>query len=161
MQRFKHGHAKQNRKSPTYSSWRGMMTRCYNKASKDYSRYGGEGCRVVARWHVFKKFLTDMGERPKGKTLDRISCELKLYCKKNCRWATKEQQARNKPGRKGQTSIYKGVYRRSDDKKWIAQIKVDDKRKYLGCFTSEKAAAEAYNKKAKNLWGDDAYLNPI
>jgi hypothetical protein len=36
-----------------------------------------------------------MGEKPVGKTLDRIN-NFKPYAKGNCRWATPTEQARNK-----------------------------------------------------------------
>jgi hypothetical protein len=38
--------------------------------------------------------LADMGERPKGTTIDRID-GTRGYCKDNCRWATRSEQQAN------------------------------------------------------------------
>lgn len=83
-------------KTSTYVVWRCMKSRCYNKNTNNYNRYGGKGITVCDRWlHSFENFLADMGERPYRYTLDRVDTN-KSYCKENCRWANYQQQANNK-----------------------------------------------------------------
>jgi len=83
-------------KTRTYAKWCGMKRRCYNKNEMNYPRYGGKGVKVCDRWlNSFENFLEDMGEAPKGLTLDRISPNGD-YEPTNCRWATIDEQARNK-----------------------------------------------------------------
>lgn len=90
-----HGHAKRGAKlSPTYRSWQAMLTRCTNPGVKSFADYGARGVTVCERWKTFTNFLTDMGERLPGTTLDREKNE-SGYEPGNCRWATKITQARN------------------------------------------------------------------
>lgn len=92
----KHGHST----TATYESWRNMKQRCYNPKDKSYPYYGGRGIKVCKRWREFVNFLEDMGERPNKKyTLDRIKNK-KGYCKANCRWATRKEQAGNRRNRR-------------------------------------------------------------
>jgi hypothetical protein len=88
----KHGYCA----SRTYKSWQSMKARCMNPTSPDYEEYGGRGITVCDRWkNSFENFLTDMGERPKGMTLDRKEND-RGYFKNNCRWATPTQQQHNR-----------------------------------------------------------------
>lgn len=59
------------------------------------------------------------------------------------------------------SSIYKGVYCDYEFNRWRAYITKDYKRIWLGSFRTEKEAALAYNKKAKELYGELAYQNPV
>lgn len=92
-----HKKNKQNRlwNSRSYSTWSGMMRRCNNKNHKQYPSYGARGILVCDRWHNFKSFYEDMGERPKGMSLDRIDNNLGYY-KENCRWTDRKTQNNNK-----------------------------------------------------------------
>lgn len=92
---YKHGHSIRNNYSPTYETWRGMLERCTNPNNKSYERYGGMGILVCEEWKDFQNFLQDMGERPEGKTLDRIN-PFGNYTRGNCRWATPSEQALNR-----------------------------------------------------------------
>lgn len=79
-----------------YHVWWGMIQRCENTNSISYKRYGARGITVCDEWHDFENFVSDMGRRPsEAYELDRIDND-KPYCKENCRWATKTQNARNR-----------------------------------------------------------------
>lgn len=61
------------------------------------------------------------------------------------------------------TSVYKGVSHRKRKNKefWEARISKNKKTYWLGMFKTEKEAAEAYNKKAKELYGEFAFQNNL
>jgi len=103
----KHGNCAE--RTPTYISWVQMIARCTNPKLVEYPRYGGAGVTVCERWRGFTNFLADMGDRPKGKTLDRWPNPAGNYELENCRWATPLEQSRNrqrKPKRDSETGRY-------------------------------------------------------
>lgn len=81
--------------TPTYGSWKHMIRRCTNPKSEQYANYGGRGIAVCERWLKFENFLADIGERPRGTTIDRYPNNDGHYEPGNCRWATATQQRRN------------------------------------------------------------------
>lgn len=83
-------------RTPTYSSWVNMRTRCENPNSTQWKWYGAKGVTVCDRWKTFALFLEDVGPRPSTKhTLDRID-GLKGYEPGNVRWVEHQQQCRNR-----------------------------------------------------------------
>ena len=118
---FRHGHNNINGQSPTYMSWASMKERCNNLKSLAYKWYGGRGIKVCERWNSsrgFINFLEDMGERPKGTTIERINNDGD-YEPSNCRWATMKEQNENK--RIKSDSIHKVLYTINGISKTVAQ----------------------------------------
>lgn len=95
---FKHGHARKGKLSKIYRIWQGMNQRCNDQKNKDYKHYGDRGIKVCYRWsnkkNGFENFYKDVGNPPKGKSLDRINNN-KGYFPGNWRWATPLQQHQN------------------------------------------------------------------
>lgn len=164
----KHGGYKDGKNSPEYQSYIAMIHRCYDPKRKGWEYYGGKGILVEDRWREpspqgFLNFLQDMGERPEGTSLDRIDGN-KNYSKENCRWASARVQAHNTNKAKNQnsTSKYRGASLRKNNGRFMARIGNGcGGYEWLGDFACEIEAAEAYNKRALEIFGDDAILNEI
>lgn len=85
---------------PSYQSYLHMIQRCSNPNNHAYKKYGGRGIKICDRWLEplgvgYKNFVSDMGERPEGTTLDRANNDGD-YEPSNCRWADWYTQQNNR-----------------------------------------------------------------
>jgi len=79
----------------TYTSWVCLNRRCFDTKHHKYKKYGKRGIQVCERWKNFENFFADMGNRPEGKTIDRINNDGN-YEPNNCKWSTRKEQQNNK-----------------------------------------------------------------
>ncbi len=93
---FKHGMTG----TPEHTAWTSMQNRCYNPKDDSYRYYGGKGITVCGEWlgpKGFQRFFACIGLRPSNKhSLDRYPNRHGNYEPGNVRWATPEEQQRNR-----------------------------------------------------------------
>lgn len=90
---------------------------------------------------------------PDGMEVDHIDCDPTNDKWSNLRLATRAQNCANSTARKNSTG-FKGVQARG--KKWVAGIKIDGKRVYLGRFDTPEDAHAAYCRAASAHQGEFA-----
>jgi len=107
----------------TYSTWNGMISRCYNQNQKAYPRYGGFGvvvCEFLRKspWNLKKMIGLRNSTKP---SIDRYpihdgnyTCGTCKECKRNgwdlnVRWATRREQSLNR----GEFNIYLTAFGRT------------------------------------------------
>ena len=112
---------------------------------------GGEKRKKVAMHNVIMK-------PSEGFIVDHINGNGLDNRRSNLRIVTRQQNTFNSV-HKGGTSKYKGVALDKESGLWRAYIAKDGKRTWLGRFPDELSAAIAYDKAAKDMFGEYAKLN--
>lgn len=138
-----------------------LRARGLRKMSKDQA--GSINCKgyfqicVDGKLHLTHRlaWLYMTGEWPKGK-LDHVNCDPTDNRFSNLRLATDRQNAGNRKINKNNKSGIKGVHWHKYNRKWVAKIGINGKRKTLGNFDRKEDAAKAYRKAAKEYFGDFA-----
>lgn len=100
-------------KSRLWRIWRNMRSRCENPNASEYENYGGRGICLCEEWKdyvSFRNWALSHGYSDEL-SLDRRDNN-KGYNPENCRWATRDEQQRNRKNNifveyKGQKKILK------------------------------------------------------
>ena len=82
-----------------YRTWSGIISRTANPTNPSYRNYGARGIRMCDEWvsdpGLFIRWvLENLGDRPPGKSLDRIDND-DWYRPGNVKWSTASEQRRN------------------------------------------------------------------
>lgn len=106
-------------KEREYAAWYAMLHRCTAPESQFFARYGGRGITVCASWYAYPVFLQEMGRCPPGMTLEREDND-GPYCKNNCVWASRREQAANKSNNRRITAFGRTQHLAA----WVAEFKI-------------------------------------
>ena len=78
----------------TYKTWSNMKVRCKGLNVSERCKKVYEKIDICKEWNDFNNFYRDMGEKPEGKTLERIDSN-KGYTPDNCKWVSWKDQNKN------------------------------------------------------------------
>lgn len=115
----------------TKKVWRSMLRRCLNPQDTDWEKYGGRGIKVCDQWaNSFESFLSDMGVKPNGLTLERKNNDGN-YEPDNCCWASYRDQNLNRRKQRNNGSGVIGVSYNKKHERWVVQVSTPTERLIL------------------------------
>jgi AP2 domain. len=122
--------------------------------------YAARRAKVDGKWrlvYMHREILgLECGDKRKG---DHESGDTLDNRRSNIRIATHAQNIANQKRRSDNRSGYRGVHWAGDRKRWRAQIKVLGRVYHLGEYVSPIDAAKAYDRAAREHFGEFARLN--
>jgi AP2 domain len=113
-----------------------------------------KGKRTTTCMH---RFILGVSER--RQKIDHIDHDTLFNVRRNLRVCTSSQNQHSQKKRVGCSSQYKGVCWDKSNCKWNARIMNSNHKFLLGNFKDEEDAARSYDVKARELFGEFAYLN--
>jgi len=132
--------------------WRTMQVKDrYFYAGRNGKRNNGHRPLILLHREIMKA--------PAGMEVDHVNGNTLDCRKENMRICTGQQNRWNQKRQNNKSSKYKGVSWFTNDRAWIASIRINGNAKYLGFFHDEKQAALAYDKAATELFGEFARTN--
>ncbi len=139
-------------KEKAFTVWQNMMNRCYSE--KDRSRFPTyNGVTVIEEWWNFSNFREWFKKaHVKGFELDKdLIGNGSLYSPSTCLFIPKSLNnfLRSAHTFNGSESI--GAYWDPKRKKWLSQIRYNNKRFHLGRYKTKQKAEKAYNKKRSEI----------
>jgi hypothetical protein len=96
---------------------------------------------------------------PANKQVDHIDLDKLNDQSVNLRTCTHAENQHNGPKRTTNKSGYKGVCWVKAKQKWVAQIEMNGRGRTIGAFSDPVNAAKAYDKVARDLFGEFAKTN--
>ena len=140
---------------PLYGCYRSMKKRCLNPNNPDYKNYGGRGIKIAEEWlgidgfTNYANYLSKLDNYLKpGYSIDCIDNNGD-YEPGNIRFATKTQQNLNQRPKYNPLGL-PGVFKKKN--RFGARIQINNRRVYLGMFSSAEEAHQKYLE-ALNLRG--------
>ena len=123
----------------------------------------GLGVKIKGKMYKTHRVVYELhyGTIPEGMYIDHINRDYTDNRIENLRLATPSENIRNSKPHTDSTSKYLGVNWYKSTNKWRSCIRYNGQNIHLGYFNSEEEAALAYNKKAKEAYGEFANLNII
>ena len=126
--------------SVIYRAWQKAIGRCTKKYETGWKDYGGRGIKVCAEWMKdFNAFAKYMGPKPSPyHSIDRINNDGN-YEPGNVRWATREQQSRNRRKPVHRTHCLRGHKFTEETTYWVIQ---KDGKQHRSCRICRQIAEE-------------------